>query len=365
VRALADGVAACESALEGLARRGAFDPAAFAAFANAQVLTVWLAPLADSASARALLPGAFVELLEERRRAQPERVARLVAQAAELRDALAAAGVESLVLKGGGLAVRLYPAPERRHQWDVDLLVREGALGEAFQVLGRLGYRVREHPADGAFVRDRIERIESGALHRGKHSLEARREDARVDVHWRIGGRLADRVDHAALWASRATCTLRGERFETLCEEHALCLLLLGIAADLKRGACRGKQLLDLFLALRTWGPGTDWEAFLARRSREGLLRVAVNVLGLMDVTWGGVDAIPALAERLTRFRSRILLPDPADAEALLQNPRGAAENRAWYKRLYPRSRIQHVAWQIADARLRSRTPRGHASASP
>jgi hypothetical protein len=49
-----------------------------------------------------------------------------------------------------------------------------------------------------------------------------------------------------------------------------------------------------------------------------------------------------------------VLLPDAADALALLARPRGAVENERWYRALYPRSRLQHAAWRLADARAQS-----------
>ncbi len=339
------------------------DGAAFADFVGAQFFTDWLVPVATSPSARALLPADFLDRLALRRDAQPARLERLVAEAAELRDALAGTGIESLVLKGLAHATRFHPEPRRRHQWDVDLLVREAALHAVFRTLGRLGYRARKQPADGEVVSAWIARVRSGALHRGKHSLEARRDDARVDVHWRIGGRLADRVDHAALWSARRTFALGAERFETLGDEHTLALLLQAIAADLKRGALKGKQLLDLYLALRVLGPDMDWDAFLARRSREGLLRVAVNVLALLRTTWSCESELPALAAALARHRRRVLLPDATDALALLGRPRGAALNVRWYRQLYPRSQLQHVAWRLADARPHTRGSHRHAGA--
>jgi hypothetical protein len=350
VRALAGGLSACEAALETLAAHGRLQGEAFAGFLAAQFFQDWMAPAAHSAVAHALLPADCLAALAQRGAAQPARVARLVAQAAELREAFADAGIETLVLKGFSLGTRHYPEPERRHQWDLDLLVREDAMHDAFQVLGRLGYLARKEAADGAVVADWISRVRRGVLHRGQHSLGARRDDLRVDVHWRLGGRLADRIDHEALWSQRRAFVLQDERFETLCDEHALTLLLLGIAADLKRGACKGKQWLDLYLALRTLAPTLDWDAFLARRSRERLLRVAVNVLALLGAAWDCGEEWPGLTAALAPHRARVLLPGASDAVALIERPRGAAENKRWYARLYPRSRLHHAAWQLAEA---------------
>lgn len=347
---MADGLPAFEASLEELAQRGVLDRQGLASFFAAQFFLDWLAPAATSPVAHALLPSDCLAALSERAVEQPARVARLVAQAVELRDALAAAGIDCLLLKGFALATRHYPAPERRHQWDIDLMIPEEAMADAFRVLGGLGYQSRREAPDGPVIQDLISRVRRGLLHRGQHSLGARRGDLRIDVHWRIGGRLADHIDHDALWASRRAFEIRGQRFETLGDEQALTLLLLGIAADLKRGACKGKQWLDLYLALRAQPASRDWRAFLAHRRSERLLRVAVNVLALLGSAWDCEGEWPALAAALEPHRTRVLLPGAADAVALIERPRGAAENRRWYGRLYPRTRLHHAAWQIADA---------------
>lgn len=72
---------------------------------------------------------------------QVSRLAVLDAAAVEAIEALHAAGVNVLMLKGAALARTLYRDGEVRGQQDVDLLVAPGDLDAAGAVLSKLGYR--------------------------------------------------------------------------------------------------------------------------------------------------------------------------------------------------------------------------------
>ena len=73
-------------------------------------------------------------------------------------------------------------------------------------------------------------------------------------------------------------------------------------------------------------------------------------MLSLLASAWDCEGEWLALAAALAPHRPRVLLPGVADAVALIERPRGAAENRRWYGRLYPRSRLHYAAWRFADA---------------
>ena len=78
---------------------------------------------------------------------------RLVAQAHELWDALAARDIGPIALKGlAGLVGELYPQPGERLMQDIDLLVVESRLPVARAALVALGYRPT--PAPGATEAD-------------------------------------------------------------------------------------------------------------------------------------------------------------------------------------------------------------------
>jgi Uncharacterised nucleotidyltransferase len=70
----------------------------------------------------------------------------LGAEAQRLVDKLAAAGVETIVLKGADFAVRLYEHSASRTFGDVDLLVRKSDWRTVDSTMMRLGYESREQP---------------------------------------------------------------------------------------------------------------------------------------------------------------------------------------------------------------------------
>ena len=70
-----------------------------------------------------------------------------------------------------------------------------------------------------------------------------------------------------------------GHEFETLSDEDTLAFLLVSLCEDLRRGACRAKHFLDLYLMLRALDSQMDWERFCERQRERGVLKVAINVL--------------------------------------------------------------------------------------
>lgn len=64
----------------------------------------------------------------------------------EILDALDAAGVDVIVLKGAVLAFDVYPAPELRPRKDLDLLVRPQQATGAVDALRRLGFQTSDEP---------------------------------------------------------------------------------------------------------------------------------------------------------------------------------------------------------------------------
>lgn len=104
-----------------------------------------------------------VELLlrEEERRLLPQRALAmelaheaLRAQVAEAVDALHAASVDTILLKGASVGERYYDPPWMRPCTDVDLLVSPRDLARAEQALVGIGYTEQEGPT-GRFFRER------------------------------------------------------------------------------------------------------------------------------------------------------------------------------------------------------------------
>lgn len=90
----------------------------------------------------------------------------------EVVDALAARGIEAIVLKGAALAHTLYPEPWLRARSDTDLLVRATDRRAALAVLDQLGYR-RSEAAGGELASSQASFSRPGSA-------------LPFDLHWRI-----------------------------------------------------------------------------------------------------------------------------------------------------------------------------------
>lgn len=88
---------------------------------------------------------------------------------AEVLDALAARGVEALIVKGTALAYDVYPAPELRPRSDTDLLIAHDDLAALRAVMKALGFE--EHPS-------------SGDEHGLRQAVFTRAPGMVYDVHW-------------------------------------------------------------------------------------------------------------------------------------------------------------------------------------
>ncbi len=102
-------------------------------------------------------------------------------------------GIETLVLKGTGLAYSLYDQPWQRSRGDTDLFIREADRGRATEVLLRLGF-VLELPA-------------IGSVGNCEESFYLSRDGTRlcIDLHWRLTNHwlLSAPIDFETLWRDK------------------------------------------------------------------------------------------------------------------------------------------------------------------
>ena len=164
--------------------RAALDPAAAAGLAltGATFDAAATRRLAPAIAARALEAGAADAALEPfvaQLRASAARWLRFRAMLQRIGEALGAAGVAWLPIKGADVATRVYPDPAERPASDLDILVRPAEREAAFAALETAGFR-RWYP------RNRY----TGDFHdREAHNvLFASPEGLPVEVHYRLWG---------------------------------------------------------------------------------------------------------------------------------------------------------------------------------
>ncbi len=344
VRALATGP---ETFLGALEREPDFDAGAFEAFLTQHKLLDWVAPALSSQRAERLIPASLRASLiahQATRRAVNEELRHA---SEEILAALAARDLACLFLKGLYFGQRFYGDLNRRHQGDIDILVRSAHFEAALEPLAELGFDTATNLDDGKPVAERLRQIRGAGRAKAPHAVSVRRGAVRLDLHWCLDSRSVAHTDEQRLWAQRRPFVLAGCEFETLADEDTLAFLLASLCADLRRGACRAKHFLDLYLILRELDPAVNWESFFERQREQGVLTLAVNVLAVFFNLWGCAEEFPGIVRSLAPRLRRVVLRDGAEALALMERPRGNAENRLWFRRVHPRSHWRFWIWRL------------------
>jgi hypothetical protein len=188
---------------------------------------------------------------------------RLQRDLAEVVAALQAAGVETLVLKGGALA-KLYGSLAHRPMVDLDLLIRREAMARAQPVLAELGYLP---PAEEVTGPQEFAWYQGGELEFGR--VDGQAEPTVLDMHWHLVTvpwfRYASAVDMEAVWAAARPLALDGVTAWQLSAEDMVIHLCLHQA--IQHGyQCSLMHYADLD---RVVGGGkVCWEELVARASR-------------------------------------------------------------------------------------------------
>jgi hypothetical protein len=181
----------------------------------------------------------------------------------EALEALAADGIDCLLLKGAALAHLLYPAPHARPRGDTDLLVPDRATAErAWRVLSALGYQ-RILGVQGRYISHQFACTRHGA------------NDTAImfDIHWRLSNSnfFAQRFSFADLWAERRPVPPLGPRAYALSARHALIHALFHRAWHLGEGdPDRLIWLYDIHLLCASFTTD-DWRAFVDAVQQRGL----------------------------------------------------------------------------------------------
>jgi len=273
---------------------------------------------------RARLRPELVGALSTRRPVGRVPVGTLLRTFDEVRQALDAAGVPILVLKGFTFAERLYGGLERRPQHDVDVLVRPRDFRRATALLAGLGF---------------------ARYDRDLHSLTVQRGAIQVDVHRHLRWAPAFAIDEDAVWGTAVAVPIDGIAVPTLSDEYAVVALVLAAFEDVGQGMAKLKQLLDLHLLLRELDAATDWAGFFTRRAGENLLGVAVNVLALVTTLFDADTELPRLSGALAPHRARTALVHRERVLALVSAPAKHPANLAWFARVYPGSLLHYLVW--------------------
>lgn len=157
-------------------------------------------------------------------------------------DALAAVGVVPVLLKGYGLALRLYPEPLQRATTDVDVLVADAEVDVASSALVGLGLRP---PGEEAAAHARAH----------EHHLTFSGAAGMVELHFRALVGYGQTLEAGALLARAEEALLEGRRVRYLRAEDELVYLAIHASNHLLQ---RLAWLFDLKLLVLA-RPELDW----------------------------------------------------------------------------------------------------------
>lgn len=212
----------------------------------------------------------------------------------ELLDALGAAGVRVIVLKGAYLAEHAYPAPTLRPMTDLDLMTGQPLPGGARSALAALGY------APAADAPAPPDRHAPPLLRPGRLPVE---------LHHTIEPCSAPfTLDLDAVWARTRPCAVAGHPVLALATED----LLLHVSTHMGHSHVLGASLVsvcDVHAWTERFGAAADWDAVVVRARASGVRRYVHAALAL---------AHQALGARVPREVLRALRT-PADDAAVVR----------------------------------------------
>jgi hypothetical protein len=227
-------------------------------------------------------------------------------QLSELLDALHAADVPAVLLKGAFFAAHAYPTASIRPMGDLDLLVPNALLETAIDALVERGY-VRPSARDWRRFRE----------FRHAPPLQHRTRRLSVELHDTIEPCAAPfTLPLADVWARSISTPTSGAHALALAPED----LLLHLATHMGHSHLLGTSILRLYdvaLWVDRFGGAADWDAVVSRAQDSGVRRFVYAALGLA----ARLLAAPVPHEVLRRMRRE---PDDvaiAVAARLLTSP--------------------------------------------
>jgi hypothetical protein len=252
------------------------------------------------------------------------------------------AGHEFILLKGPYLAIRFFGGIDRREFWDLDILVRRERVVPIEVLLRSIGY-----------TRKSTILINPALTTRFTHAFDFVKSDVALDLHWLLSANAAHYLDYEAIWRQRQDFVLAKRNFAVLSDEYEIVFSLISIFKDLGRGAARLKSFVDLYVILNQLSRRIDWEAFVAHRRSEKILRITVNMLTIFLELLNCRHEFPEVAAALVRERQHIKVVPAGHYQVLIDGSPGALKNKAWAARIYECSRLHVFVWWLVSLPFR------------
>lgn len=236
-----------------------------------------------AAAGEAVSP-AWLERAVRRRHVTLLRNGRMAAALERVLDALAAADVPAMPVKGLVVAEQLYGDLAVRGAADLDVLVHPADLPAGRRVLVELGYRQRPEPTFTALVHE---------FHDPPWYVGDGPDQVRLELHWDLWADRFFRSDIDGLWSRAGTGSLLDRPVRLLSLEDTL----LHLAIHRSRSALRLRWNCDIAELVRRHGDEVDWAAVTERAGRVGA-RTATWIVMSMAERFLGAATPPGTLDR-------------------------------------------------------------------
>lgn len=183
-------------------------------------------------------------------------------------QALTAAGIDAMPVKGLVVAEQLYGDLGARPCADLDVLVRPADLPVAREVLRGEGFAQRAVPRYKALVHQ---------FHDPAWQRVQGPEHIRLELHWALWADSARRMGTDGLWQRAVDATLLDQPIRILSPEDTL----LHLSIHRTRSALRLRWVVDVAELLRRHGTTLDWSAYEERAAQAGARTASAVVLTL------------------------------------------------------------------------------------
>jgi hypothetical protein len=251
---------------------------------------------------------------------------RLTGELLRLLALLGAAGIQAVPFKGPVLAELLFGNVSLRQFGDLDILVRQGDVRRARELLVADGYKA-EFELKGKFEAEYI---------RSEHAFQFQKESCGfvVELHWRFGARnQVFPVNSKDVWSRLEERTFQGCRIAGLARED---LLLYLCAHGAKHGWDRLEWISCLSELIRH-REGMDWEVVTRRAEEAGALRVLHVGLLLADSLLP-LKLPPTVLERMRSDAAAQALSSQAREKLFIDEP-DHSRREVWRQTFYLRAR--------------------------
>jgi hypothetical protein len=240
--------------------------------------------------------------LKQVRRESWARNQDLFAATARAVEALERAGIPTLLLKGAGLALTVYPSLGLRPMADVDVLVPERLAAPARRVLVEAGWSPSPQEPDRRLAH----------LHAQGFLRESDGNEAALDLHWRALWEGREPAGDDAWWECAEPLHAGGFTSRTLAPADQLVLLCAHAARWSPQPA--DHAVADLVMLLRARGEGLDWQRVVHQAAERRLVLAVMTALAPLTRDFGApvplstldsLTAIPVAFRERMEFRAR------------------------------------------------------------